>query len=550
MKKPIVKIRYGKGKDPHDALIENLKPVEKPKEETSSLVTPPPPTPEEEEFAAPPICLDKFPDPIRRYIEQGIKFKDIYPQKRSQYIMAVFSMISSVVGHRYYYGDGATRTYGNEWVIYVAHSGKGKSYSVDSGLEFLEHLTDRGRNLFYANEEHIRKLRRQLRELEAERAKIEKIKDVTIGVINTIKQEIIVKENEIEGAKKKQEFLRRYSAKLDDGSIEGVKVNMSKTRGKLLFAEELADFWSNLQSSTRSKDPSTSLISLHKAQSREKDLVSGGAPMTIRHPALSLALITVPESLSRCFSETHIATGFLSRFMFSYDPTRHTELKFSIQECLQNPEPQELESILIDVYKDFIDTAYRRVAVGIDPCFVEFYDASLGYQVAFTQGAIDAANEFAKDFLRPQLATLPELWASAVAPRWKDHLLKVAMVFAVIRLRGETREVKVSCQDIFAAMEIVRYSIHCERFCLGSIIKNSRSTRKHTVAQNTELVFGVIERLIQKKGVAKRSDVLNNANLSGGARELNAVLETLLEANRVEEYKEGKSTFYRLPTTQ
>ncbi|MGL5039725.1 MAG: hypothetical protein ACRC6D_06345, partial [Aeromonas sp.] len=112
---------------------------------------------------------------------------------------------------------------------------------------------------------------------------------------------------------------------------------------------------------------------------------------------------------------------------------------------------------------------------------------------------------------------------------------------------GETCGVKVSEQDILAAMEIVRYSIHCERFCLGSVIKSSRSTRKNTVAQNTELVFGVIQRLIEKKGTAKRSDVLNNSNLSGGARELNAVIETLLEANRVEERKEGKSTFYSLP---
>ncbi|MGL5040328.1 MAG: DUF3987 domain-containing protein, partial [Aeromonas sp.] len=398
MKKPIVKMRYGAGKDPHDALEGSLKPVEQPKKEPSSLVNTPPKL-EGEAFAAPEICLDNFPKALRSYIEQGLKFKDIYPQKRSQYIMAVFSMVSSVMGHRYYYGDGPTRTYGNEWVIYVAHSGKGKSYSVDSGLEFLDHLTERGRNLFYANEEHIRKSVKELRELESERTKIEKIKDVSIGAINTIKQEISFKENYIARLKKKQEFLRRYTAKIDDGSIEGLKVNMSKTRGKLLFAEELADFWSNLQISTGAKDPSTALISLHKAQSREKDLVSGSAPMTIRHPALSLALITVPESLSLCFSEAHISTGFLSRFMFSYEPSQRTDLKFSFHMCLKNPEPQELEGILINVHTDFINTAYRKVYLEPDSEPIEFYDASLGYQVEFSRSSIDLANVFAEEFL-------------------------------------------------------------------------------------------------------------------------------------------------------
>jgi predicted transcriptional regulator len=97
-----------------------------------------------------------------------------------------------------------------------------------------------------------------------------------------------------------------------------------------------------------------------------------------------------------------------------------------------------------------------------------------------------------------------------------------------------------------AASEVVRYRIVCERFCLSGIIKNSRIKERKTVAQNTEVVFGVIKRLIESKGVAKRSSVLNNSNLSGGAREMNTVIETLVEAKRIEEIKEGRNTFYKI----
>jgi hypothetical protein len=555
MKKPVVKYNFGKGKDPADALKEGI-------EATTTTTTAPASSlvkeqdskeKDSKEFLPPPISLEHFPTALRQYIQDGLRYKDIYKEKYSQYTMAVISMVSSIVGHRYYYGDGGTRTYGNEWIIYVAASGSGKSYSVDSGLEFLEQITARGKELFYGRKYEMDLMKKELKELEGIRSKVERIKDATLQAVERSRDDVRIKQREIESAEREVDFLRRYCAKLDDGSIEGIKANMAKTRGKLLFAEELADFWSNLQKSIGSKDPSTTLISLHKAQSREKDLVGGGVPMTINHPCLSLALITVPESLPECFGERHIGTGFLSRFMYSYDPSKGRKLSFSKFSAKKNPAPQKLEEILLKVYDNYIETAYsrkeltgRRNGQDREPVYLELFEASLGYQVEISGEAVDAANEFADDFLIPELSKLPEMWASAVSPRWQDHLRKLAMNFAVIRSEGKTSGVSIGREDILAASEVVRYSIFCERFCLSGIIKNSRIKERKTVAQNTEVVFGVIKRLIESKGVAKRSSVLNNSNLSGGAREMNTVIETLVEAKRIEEIKEGRNTFYKI----
>jgi hypothetical protein len=239
--------------------------------------------------------------------------------------------------------------------------------------------------------------------------------------------------------------------------------------------------------------------------------------------------------------------------MYSYDPSKGRKLSFSKFSAKKNPAPQKLEEILLKVYDNYIETAYsrkeltgRRNGQDREPVYLELFEASLGYQVEISGEAVDAANEFADDFLIPELSKLPEMWASAVSPRWQDHLRKLAMNFAVIRSEGKTSGVSIGREDILAASEVVRYSIFCERFCLSGIIKNSRIKERKTVAQNTEVVFGVIKRLIESKGVAKRSSVLNNSNLSGGAREMNTVIETLVEAKRIEEIKEGRNTFYKI----
>jgi hypothetical protein len=544
------KVSFGKNTDAHDALVKDI--GWKTEEVVLSVPSPkqttfPDPTTEQEEFKPYNINIDNFPEVLRSYILQGISCHDIYPHRRNQFIMSVISMLCSVAGSRYYVNDGDTRMYGNEWLIVTAPSGAGKSYAVGAGLSYLGVLDKDGYKRWLSSKEQKRLIEEDLSEGLEERAKQSKIKDFTLAKKEEWKEKIRALKQRLLVCDGISQFHRRNTSKIDGGTIEGSMTVQSYRRGTTLCCEEIDSWWANLQKSTGSKDPAPYLVALHRSPHFHKEL-AGGNSLDIAHPCLGLSITGVPQSLPACFREHHIRSGFLSRFLYSYEPKTSKGIKFCAPKSYTLASPHHAEIALYKIWEDMIKTSYRREI--IEEKTIHFYDATLGYKCKITQEADEEANRFADSFLVKAIEHLPEEWASAVSERWKDHVTKIAMNICSLRSVHESGEagkpITMTAEDVIAASEIVRHSITCERFCIGSILKNTQKTKKKTVAENSDVVLSVIKRLQERYSFAVRSKVSNNSNLSGGVADLDKAVAYLMERDLIEVYQDGRKQCYKI----
>ncbi len=540
----LTKLFFGKNTDAHDAwvqgisgAVESVAEAEEGVEQESEA---------QEEFVPYNIDTSKFPDVLRDYVEQGMRQYDIYPRRKNQYVMAVMSMISAVVGHCYYLGAGATRMYGNEWLIFTGGSGSGKSFAMDAGLAYLDYLdleNGRRRRLSMREERRLEKFiadSKKIFELATRKGALE------IEVAK-IQLDIEKKERELEDLVRKNAYLLRNRAHMVDGTLEGLQLLLSYRRGILYKCEEIDAWWPALQKKTASKDPAPFLVSLHKSASVSKHLV-GGEPIDIAHPALSLCLAGVPEAITACFRENHIRSGFLSRFLYSYEPKSVKPIGFSAPKGFDPIKNHAAESALFSVWCKMIDEAFRTERVG-EEAFISAR-TSEGHKCIMSSEAEAEADRFTKTFLAQELAKRPSDWADAVIERWKDHLAKIAMNICVLRTAHELERapdrVVMTAEDVIAAEEVVKHSISCENFCVGLVMDKVCISKRTTVAEGAERVFVAISGLLKRTGRAVRRIVSKNAKLPGGAQDLNKAIELLVEQGRIEVYEDKGGQCFKL----
>ena len=426
------------------------------------------------------LDMEYLPVVIQEYVNKATEGTMLSP---TMVLMSLMTTLSTYIGHKSHFMLFEPMR-ANIWSLIFAGSGAGKSTALARGCD-----------LFSVHDspvkEEIKERSQQLTSLKANQ-----------------------KANLLDDIKSIEAGLLKYSSRITYDAF--YELLSRKQNGGAFIVDEFSTFLHNFDNANN-KGFKSELTSMYNAYYRDsKSTVSKGY-LPVENPYISLIGVSTEEFVGDLLTPKDVLTGFLARFLLFKLP----------QEDIIPPALPRSERLFNSTYE------YAKMKMVIDKIMEIEGDTQMKLSEHAAVDYKDAHDLFYENKFQESDPNIKRLM-DAFCKRWPANIVKLAMILQWVEEPGES---EIGHESVQGAISIVSHSANSTMNLYRGSLGGSRDERSRA----SILKFVADEGGTTSWGKVQRLRVLKEIyGGDPGAKEYEAVFQSLEESNRINITKQGR----------